>query len=155
MRLTAITFDRYGSGVTDFSTVFTPGPQADLLNQVITIMAGLITNPPANQNVSIIVTGHSDRQDQADLSCDDRRASEITAATDRASSAWEWIKQQVSISVSQSGVQPGDWWETSPHITWGLVFAAAGMLKFDPPADEDQRSQNRRVVILVSIFNPE
>jgi flagellar motor protein MotB len=118
-------------------------------------MAGQITNPVPNLFVSIIVTGHSDRQDQADLGCDARRASEIKAATDRAVSAWEWIKQEVSSLVSQSGMQAGDWWETSKHITWALVYAAAGMLKFDTPADEYQRSQNRRVVILVSIFNPE
>lgn len=157
MRLTALTFDGYGSGETDFSTLISGSSPPDLnaLNNVVTIMAGQITQPVPNQFVSIIVTGHSDRQDQADLSCDERRASEIKAATDRAQSAWDWIKQQVSLIVSESGGQAGDWWETSQHMTWAQVFAAAGMLLHDPPTSEDDRSHNRRVVILASIFNPE
>jgi hypothetical protein len=60
----------------------------------------------------------------------------------------------VNSKVVAAGRNAGEWWETSPHVTWGLVFAAAGMLKHDPPS-EDQRPLNRRVVVLVSIFNPD
>jgi flagellar motor protein MotB len=156
MRLFSITFDRYGSGETDFAALISGSPQPGLntLLDVVKIIATQITNPTPNLFVSIIVVGHSDRQDRTDFTCDQRRASEITAAQDRALSAWEWIKQQVTEVAAQSGVQAGEWWETSPRVTWGLVYTAAGMLQFDPPSDA-QRPLNRRVVILVSIFNPE
>lgn len=77
MRLTAITFDRYGSGETDFTALISGSPQAGLtvLNQVMTVMAGQITSPVSNLFVSIIVTGHSDRQDQAEMDCDAMRQS--------------------------------------------------------------------------------
>jgi hypothetical protein len=103
---------------------------------------------------SLIVAGHSDRQDRADLSCDERRTSEADAAQSRASSAWEWIKARVAELTSIAGVEAGEWWDTSPHITWGLVYAGAGMLKFPVPA-AGERPQNRRVVVLVSQFAPE
>lgn len=156
MRLMAITFDGYASGQTDFGTLLSTVPQAGFvdLEDVMTIIAGQITSPVPNLRVSLIVVGHSDRQDRTDLSCDQRRASEIEAARDRAVSAWEFIKNEVNAKVTAAGGPAGEWWETSPHVTWGLVFAAAGMLVHDPPT-EDQRPLNRRVVVLVSLFNAE
>lgn len=156
MRLTSLTFDGYGSGETDFGTLINNSSQAELgtLLDIVQIIVGLLTNPVPNQFLSIIITGHSDRQDRTDLNCDQRRASEVTAARDRAISAWDWIKQMVSSKATQAGIQVGEWWETSPHITWGMVYAAAGMLQFDSPSDEE-RKLNRRVVMLISIFNPQ
>jgi hypothetical protein len=156
MRLQAITFDGYGAGQTDFGTLISTTPQAGLneLLAVLTVITGQVTQPVANQFISIIVVGHSDRQDNTDFSCDQKRASEIAAAADRATSAWDWIKLEVTSQASQAGFDVGEWWETSPQVTWGLVFAAAGMLRHDPPS-EDERPLNRRVVILVSIFNPQ
>jgi flagellar motor protein MotB len=156
MRLLAITFDGYASGQTDFVTLLGAGPQPGFadLDDVMTIIAGQITTPVPNLHVSLIVVGHSDRQDRADLGCDQRRASEIEAARDRAVSAWDFIKTAVNAKVTAAGGTAGEWWETSPHVKWGLVFAAAGMLVHDPPADAE-RALNRRVVVLVSLFNPE
>jgi hypothetical protein len=154
MRLTAMTFDGYEAGQTDFGTLLATVPQAELNNllDITSIIAGQITAPAPGVFVSLIVTGHSDRQDRADFSCDQRRDSEIAAATERAVSAWEWIKADVATKVAASGGNAGDWWETSGFVTWGLVFAAAGMLKFNPPSD-DERRLNRRVVVLSSLFS--
>ena len=69
-------------------------------------------------------------------------------------SAWEWLKARVTERLAQSGIVAGDWWETAGSVTWGLVFAAAGMLRFDPPTSV-QRPLNRRVVFLVSMFDRE
>ena len=112
-----------------------------------------LTNPTPTPFVSLIAVGHSDRQDRSDFSCDQRRSSEIEASTARAVSAWEWIKARVTEKAAEQGVDAGEWWETSPFVTWGLVFAATGMLKHPQPADEQQRLENRRVTVLVSIFN--
>jgi hypothetical protein len=156
MRLQAITFDGYGSGQTDFTALITGTPQAGLnaLLDVVNVITAQVTQPVANRFISIIVVGHSDRQDNPAFGCDQRRASEIAAATDRAVSAWDWIKLQVTSQAAQAGFDVGEWWETSPQVKWGLVFAAAGMLRHDPPSD-DQRPLNRRVVVLVSVFDPQ
>lgn len=156
MRLSAITFDGYQSGQTDFGTLLATVPQAGLtqLEPHLQLIVGQLTDPVANRRLSIIVVGHSDRQDRSDFTCDQRRSSEIAAARDRAVSAWEWVKTEVSQRVAAAGGDAGEWWETSPHVTWGLVFAAAGMLQHDPPSDE-QRPLNRRVVMLISAFEPE
>ncbi|BCH23326.1 hypothetical protein MesoLjLc_30380 [Mesorhizobium sp. L-8-10] len=156
MRLQALTFDGYGSGQTDFAALVsnTPQPDMNMLLTVVDIIAGQVTQPVANQFISIIVVGHSDRQDNPNFSCDQRRESEITAARDRADSAWSWIKSTVSSRAAEAGFDAGEWWETSPQVTWGMVFAATGMLRHDPPSDAERRL-NRRVVILVSLFNPQ
>lgn len=155
MRLKAIKFAGYGSGVTDFATLLATVPQTGeaQLRDVVRLIAGQLTNPVPGLFVSVIVAGHSDRQDRADFTCDQRRASETAAAKDRAVSAWEWIKQEVTAEAALSGVAAGDWWDASPNVTWGLVFAAAGMLQHDPPTPA-QRPLNRRVDVLVSIFAP-
>jgi hypothetical protein len=156
MRVHGLDFSGYRAGETDFASLINAVPQASLqeLVDVTRIIAGQLSSPIPNLNVSVIVTGHSDRQDRPDLSCDERRASEIAAARDRAASAWEWIKAEVTAAVAEDGVDAGQWWETSPHITWAVVPAATGTLKHDPPSEE-QRPENRRVMVLVSIFNPE
>jgi len=156
MRLKALTFDGYQSGQTDFGTLLAATPQADLNGLIFAIdtIARQITDPVPNLFLSLIVVGHSDRQDRGDLSCDERRASEASAAEARATSAWEWIKQEVAAAAARTGLDAGTWWEDSTHVTWGLVFAGAGMLRHNPPSEEE-RPLNRRVVILLSIFSPE
>lgn len=157
MRLLAKEFAGFPAGITDFQTLLNTTPQPGLaeLDFVLDIVAGQLTNPMPNQFVSLIVVGHSDRQDRTDFNCDQRRTSEIEASKARAISAWEWIKETVIVKAAASGVAADDWWETSPHVTWGLVFAAAGMMHNPNPMGEAQRAANRRVVVLVSIFNPE
>jgi hypothetical protein len=157
MRLRALTFAGYPSGKTSFAELLStvPQPQMNDLLEVTSLITEQVRAPVPNRFISVIVTGHSDRQDRADFDCNQRRASEIQAARDRAVSAWEWIKAEVATELGADAAQAGEWWETSPQMTWGLVYAAAGMLQHDPPGGEDERSQNRRVVILTSVFNPQ
>jgi flagellar motor protein MotB len=154
MRLTPITFSGYQSGHTDFAEVFDSNPEAEreaVLSLVERIANGII-DPNSGQFTSVIVVGHSDRQDDTSLSCDQRRTSEIEAATNRANSAWNFLKDKVAERLTQSGISAADWPETAPSVTWALVYAAAGMLKFDPPT-QAQRPLNRRVMFLVSMFD--
>lgn len=154
MRLTAIRFAGYAAGQTDFATIFdrTPDAEREPILRVIQRITDGIVHPANGKFTSIIIVGHADRQDRTDLTCDQRRASEIESARDRAESAWEWLKLQVTGWLTQHGIAATDWWETSQNMTWALVFAAAGMLEHDPPT-EAQRSLNRRIVILVSTFD--
>lgn len=128
MRLKALEFAGYGAGVTDFTALLETTDQPNLtgLEESLTAVAGQLIDPVPNRFLSLIVTGHSDRQDRADLDFDERRTSEADAARDRALSAWEWIKAWVVESAAASGVDAGEWWETSPHVTWGLVFLVPG-----------------------------
>ena len=157
MRLMAIEFAGFTGGVTDFQTLLNTTPEPDFaeFDWVLDTVAGQLVNPTPNMFISLIVVGHSDRQDRTDYDCNRRRSSEIEAATARAVSAWEWIKATVTAKAAASGVAADDWWETSPHVTWGLVYAAAGMMHNPNPVSEAERAANRRVVVLVSIFNPE
>jgi flagellar motor protein MotB len=158
MRLTAITFDGFESGHTDFSEVFNSpaaGVQREQFLGVIERIAdGIIQADENRQATSIIVVGHSDRQDRADMNCDQRRASEIDASQKRAISAWELTKLAVvqRLAAADPPIDGTDWWENAPHVTWGLVFAAAGMMQKNPPASEEERKMNRRVVFLVSMM---
>jgi hypothetical protein len=116
MRLTAITFSGYQSSHTDLAEVFDSNPETEreaLLSMVERIADGII-DPNGGQFTSVIVVGHSDRQDDTSLSCDQRRASEIQSATARATSAWDWLKVKVTERLAQSGIVAGDWWETAP-----------------------------------------
>lgn len=155
MRLEALEFAGYPAGNSDFAQLIatTQQPRLPRLGEVLTAVADQVANPVPHRNFSLIVAGHSDRQDRADLSCDQRRVSEAEAAQHRAVSAWEWIKARVVELAAVAGVDAGQWWETSPHVTWGLVYAGAGMLKFPTPTGEE-RPLNRRVVLLVSRFDP-
>ena len=40
-------------------------------------------------------------------------------------------------------------------MTWGLVYAGAGMLEKEVPGTEEERRLNRRVLFLISAFPPE
>ena len=133
MRLTAIKFSGYEFlGRAAFVPVFSNSPEVERPTDPRGYRADRRCAPSPTghgQFTSIITVGHSDRQDRTDLSCDARRASEIAAARERALSAWEWVKEQVTARLAQSGTNDAaNGGETSQRVTWGLVFAAAGML---------------------------
>lgn len=157
MRLTAYEFAGFPAGITDFQTLLSTTAQPRLADfeTLLDAVTDQVTNPVPNVFVSMIVVGHSDRQDRSDLDCNQRRTSEIEASTARAVSAWEWVKARVTQKAADQGLAAGTWWEDSPHVTWGLVFAATGMLHVPNPMGEADRAANRRVVVLVSVFGPD
>jgi flagellar motor protein MotB len=156
MRVTAaLTFDGYASGKTDFPDDVGPGVPIETFTTLVAAidtMASLVANPEDGRHVSIVIIGHSDLNDTSGLTVAQRRASEQEAATDRAVSMWEAIKQQVADKVTAMGAEPGDWWESSGNITWALVYAGIGQPKFRSPSNESQRAANRRVTVLISEF---
>jgi hypothetical protein len=155
MRVQLFRFDRYQAGQTDFETggAAVQGNPIEELDDALKIIASGIAG---TENVcgTITVAGHSDRQDRADFSCDQRRESEIVASRDRAVSAWEFCKTDITEHLQQMGSPQAEveWWDTSDRVTWDLVFAATGML-LNGSANETERAQNRRVDILISIFH--
>lgn len=153
MRVQLLRFAGYPAGQTDFETVGMvqrDSPVLELDDVCKTIAAGICGTE--NVRGAITIVGHSDRQDRADMSCDQRRDSEIAAARDRAISAWEVMKTIVARHAAEDGWNGGDWWEESDRVTWALVYAAAGMLR-NASANETERAQNRRVEFLVSVFH--
>lgn len=155
MRLVPIKFPGYPAGATDFEPIFENGDATEreaLLGVIERIADQIIQGDESTEFTAIVVVGHSDRQDRSDMNCDQKRASEIAAARDRAVSAWEFVKLRVTERLAQSQIEGGEWWDTSPRVTWAMVFAAAGMLQHDPPASEAERLDNRRVMFLVSMF---
>lgn len=154
MRTQPIRIDGYSSGVTDFATVLLDAPADEqvLVQQLVDRLAQHVADPDNSGFTSVTIIGHSDRQDNAAMSCDQRRQSEADAAKDRALSAWQWTKDQVSERFVAAGqpAPPDEWWETNPAMTWALVFAGAGQLLHPNPTME-QRPLNRRVNFLIAM----
>lgn len=151
MEVPAFRFGGYGPGDTDFGARLAaadPQAQADF-NSMLDRVSGFVTSAAPTGYAVITVIGYSDRQDRADLSCDQRRESEEEASTNRAVAAWDWVTTAVG---QRPGVGAGPWWDESPYITWALVGAGATRLPNPVPTDESQRAENRRVTFLVSEF---
>lgn len=153
MRVQLFRFDRYPAGQTDFQAVaaLDGAPLLEMSDAFQEIADGI--TGAANNFSTITVVGHSDRQDRADFSCNQRRQSEIDASTERANSAWDFCRTVITELVERvPGAPAADWWESSDRVTWDLVYAATGMLR-NGSANEAERLQNRRVDILVSVFH--
>jgi flagellar motor protein MotB len=154
MRVQLFRFGGYQAGQTDFTTGGggVPGNPIEELDDALKVIANGIAGSE-NVRSTITVAGHSDRQDRADFSCDQRRESEIVNSRDRAESAWDFCKSVITerLQQAESPEAEVEWWETSDRVTWDLVFAATGML-LNGSANEAERAQNRRVDILISIF---
>jgi flagellar motor protein MotB len=156
MRHLAITVAGYPAGQTEFEPMFASAElvERQQLLGVVQRIADSIVEPETGRFTSIVVVGHSDRQDNPTMGCDEKRASEIAAARARGTSAWEWVTGRVSERLAVAGVEADEWWETASSVGWSLVFAAAGMLEHDPPASEEERLLNRRVVFVVGTLDP-
>jgi hypothetical protein len=126
MRVQLFRFSGFLSGQTNFElSASLPGNPTSELGDALQVIASGITGS-ADVRTSITIVGHSDRQDRSDLTCDQRRESEIAGARDRANSAWEWCKQGITEFMAGTSGIPADWWESSDSLTWDLVYAAAG-----------------------------
>lgn len=152
MRVQLFRFVGFQAGQTNFEIVAgTPGNPTFELDQALERMTNGIAGI-TNTRSTITVVGHSDRQNNPAFNCDQRRQSEIDAARERAVSAWDWCREVMIEHIAGNPAAPADWWETSDRMTWDLVFAAAGMLQ-NGSASEAESRQNRRVDILISIFD--
>lgn len=152
MNFQLIRFDRYPAGESDFGMVGSSLPEAPLmeLNAVVESIGQAIAGV-SNARWCLVVQGHSDRQDRADLDCNQRRQSEIATAQARADSAWEWIRGVIADYASQNGWTGGDWWDVSDRVAWDIVYVSTGML-LNGSADDAERAKNRRVDFLFAEF---
>lgn len=152
MRVTNNRFDRYESGATDFLTVLNlDGNPKDDFETTIQNLVDAVSFT-RNLRVHISVIGQADRQDDPSMTCDQQRQSEIDASGDRATSAWEYIQNEVASRLVSGGfpAQP-DWYDTSPNVSWFVVPAGACMRLTQTNTEED-RARNRRVDILSAVF---
>jgi hypothetical protein len=162
MRTNVIVFDGFAAGETDFGALEARSDQdrRDVLNRLLDrIVAGVLA-PAGTAFNAIVVVGHSDRQDLARLSCDERRQSEHSAAERRASSAAIFLFKQINERLVNSGnpkiADPND----IQNTTLTAVFAGSGELTrpsgggepyaTPAPQNEEDRARNRRVGFIVS-----
>ena len=113
MRLEALKFPGYHAGETDFDSVESraPADERAKLQRLLDRLSEDVLNPTNGRTTSLIIVGHSDRQDTAAMSCNQRRKSEADAARDRAISAWEWTKVQVNGRLAVAGRPLDEWWD--------------------------------------------
>ena len=152
MRVTPFTFSGYPSGNVDFAARYAAADDDTqsafdtmLRNVGRAIFADAISQP----YVAITVIGHSDRQDTPGMTHQQAHASEAAASKARAEDAWAWMRQRIS---EQAGPAAEGWEENSPKVTWAWVSAGAGQMAHPQPISEQDRMENRRVVILFSHF---
>jgi len=153
MRALSLEFHGYASGEVvsaDRYGAFDPASdERSQLDAAVTRIAQTVDAGDASF-VAITVVGFSDRNDTPGLSCDDRRASESNASKDRSDSALSWLIEAVGAQL----VTPlADWHESSDRVTWIQVPTGAALLANDPPLDDAQRAENRRVKFVFSFFD--
>jgi hypothetical protein len=106
----------------------------------------------AGQNASSMVvlqlTGHADRQDAPGLTPEQRRASELDAATQRVASASAWFISQLT-PLAGPPDEGGNW----PRLLVVRSACGAAELVHVAPASEQERQDNRRVEIDVRASN--
>jgi hypothetical protein len=152
MRVKAFTFDGYPPGNHDFAGRYAAlelnerDEFDEMLHVVVrAVFADILSQP----YVAITVIGHSDRQDLPGMTHQQAQASEAEASRARAVDAWTWLSDRISVLVGEDYV---GWEENSPKVTWAWVSAGSGQLVHPNPSNDQQRLENRRVVVLFSHF---
>jgi hypothetical protein len=157
MQPVKLTFAGYSSGETDFASMLTHTANDDLatLEDIIAIVAGIIVTPSTPTFVAMTITGHADRDNTQGRGETVRRDNERDSAEARAVSAWTWFQDRVTAAVTAAGADATDWWDNSPRFT-GVSGSCGAVWPYHvgSPTDEE-RAENRRVIMNVSIFNSE
>lgn len=137
----------YSAGETDFGIRLQRSPPAthDELTRLVQRLATVVADPAA---VAVLrLTGHSDRQDRADMTAEQRRASELEASEKRVASASQWIVARLSDVI---GPPPdGSNW---PKLLIVRAAVGASALIYPTPTDA-QRMENRRLEVEVYAMN--
>lgn len=142
MQMQHLTFDGFASGETDFGPRFDAAPQElrESLDALISAtVRATISDIFSLPFTSLVVIGHSDRQDRPGMTHQQAHASEAAAAEARALSAIGWLKGRLDAAT-------GTDWTQSAKVSWTWAAAAAGMLVHPDPTTETERAGNRRVV---------
>jgi hypothetical protein len=162
MQRNMIIVQGFNSGETDFAALESRSSAStrEHLSRLLDRLVRDIVAPRDTAFNSVVIVGHSDRQDLSTMSCDQRRYSEHEAALKRAASARGWLLDRIDDRLVAAGHARVQDRNDIQNMTWDMVFAGAGDLylpaagvspyQTPPPQTEDQRRQNRRVVFLVS-----
>ncbi|MFJ9105640.1 hypothetical protein ACIRJM_45155 [Streptomyces sp. NPDC102405] len=142
---------------TDFSKLFDrlgPSTEQAIRHEVIEPAVNAEHFPSNNQFCLITILGHSDRVDTAGLSSEQRRAKELDASDERASSAADWVFAQITDALNAAGETPPASVATATNFDIVTVPCGAANLMKLVPANEAERAQNRRVQFMISTFTP-
>ncbi len=153
MVLRSFTIHGYPPGDVDFATGLTrldPATREAFDQAVHDVTRALFTGALDQPYASLVVVGHSDRQDIAGLTHQQAQADEAEASRARADNAWAWLHATIS---AQAGPQLAGWEERSSKATWLVVSAGSGQLVHPDPVMEEQRLLNRRVEVHFSHFD--
>jgi hypothetical protein len=121
----------------DFGTI---SPLLDALHE-----AGV--NDGGGKFLAITIVGHADRFDVAGQTPEQRRAVELQNSQARADSAAEFFLQKLT---DMQPPFPTTSWKDVPNVSMHVVAAGAADLIITVPATEQDRQQNRRVVLFVT-----
>jgi hypothetical protein len=147
----------YASQQFDFGPVLAAQSQLtqDAFNdEVISACVDAELDPAAGKFCSVTVVGHSDRNDTAGLSAEQRRENERQNSELRAESASSFVFDQIFDGVQSGGGTPPVDQASMQNVTIFTVAAGSASLIVPTPADENDRQQNRRVQFLVTKFAP-
>jgi len=145
----------YGDHQFDFPALHPELPQEvrDLLEVVIESAVTAESDPEAGRFCSIVLAGHSDRNDSG-LSPEQRRADELEASTLRAESARAFLFDQLFTRLQSGGFLPPVDLASMRNVDMNVVSCGSADLNHPTPSNE-QRPQNRRVQISATMFTPE
>jgi hypothetical protein len=114
---------------------------------------GFGTSCEQRRYCSVLIIGHSDRNDEPGLTSEERRAKELQFSELRAQSAAAWLLSQLQDRLQNQGITfPADW-PSGVNVGLELVSAGAADLKFTTPANESERKENRRVAFTIAVFS--
>jgi outer membrane protein OmpA-like peptidoglycan-associated protein len=162
-RSTVIDLDGYASGTFDFPELLASKPDLYRTMLVDYFLSPMYAAERAvesstalerRQYCSVLVLGHADRFDVPGVSSEERRAEELKSSQLRAESASAWLLGELSGRLEMAGLAKLDTWGEATNVELDVIACGAADLVHVVPANEDQRKENRRVLIEISTFTP-
>src|SRR3954447_3717322 len=141
----------YKAHQTDFGELIAKRPdlQTPEVTAIIDSAFEAFENTDGNESCTVVIVGHSDREDSPGLSDEQRRASELQASQARADSASAWLLDKMNSVVQDSGMQIELDWKGVGTVAVEAIGVGASNLVTQPMTEED-RLNNRRIFFLVS-----
>ena len=151
-----VPFSGFLSQEIDFLALHTRSSQAakDLLNVMIETAVTVESGATPGHFCSILIVGHSDRDDTPGRSPEDRRALELQNSTLRAESAQSFFFSEMFNRLQAQGFTAPVDIPSMQNVEIQTVACGAADLINLAPADESQRQQNRRVHFIGTAFTP-
>jgi flagellar motor protein MotB len=125
----------------------------DLLEVVIEKAVTAESDPLAGRFCSIVIAGHADRNDVAEISAEERRANELQFSSLRAESAQAFLFDQLFSRLQNGGFTPPLDLASMQNVDMTTIACGSADLIHLTPSSE-QRPENRRVQISATMFTP-